>query len=230
MVKTFFQGPKDKAELHRLLSSRCALHGEPGVYDAWVKGYPMASLYAYRGPLRQMLLDFKVKGSWQSGMALVDVFCADPSVLSWVAKADYLMPVPSSFWGRWHGKHDLGFALADGLSQATGIPLVKAPWSKYFRFKKQSFLSRSERLTDRAFAGDELSLGDLLKVSGRQKNDTNLHGEELPEMVLIDDIVTSANTLTALAGAFRNIRFRFLTLASAYHYVGGTIRSSEEVI
>lgn len=230
MAKSIFQGPKNHSDLHRLLSSGCALHNEPGIHDVWVRGYPMASLYAYRGALRQMLLDFKVKGSWQSGMALVDVFCADPSVQAWVAKADYLMPVPSSFWGRWHGKHDLGLALADGLSRTMGIPLMKAPWSKYFRFKKQSFLSRSERRSDSSAAVYELRRGELLRVSEKGNNDTNLHGDEFPEWVLIDDIVTSANTLTALAGAFRNIRFRFLTLASAYHYVPGTVRSSGEKI
>lgn len=229
MAKTVSLGPEID-DLHRLLSAHCALHDAGGVADLWVQGYPMASLFAYRGLLRQMLLDFKMKGSWQSGMALVDIFCEDPSVGDWVRGADYLMPVPSSFWGRWHGKHDLAFALADGLGQSLDIPLMKAPRSKYFRFKKQSFLSRSQRLLEASEAGQKINRGDLLRVSEPAKNDTNLHGRGMPMIVLIDDIVTSANTLTAFARAFRNIRFRFLTLASAYHKVKGTIRSDGEDI
>ena len=132
--------------LSHQLAVACGLNSERTLADLWVQGYPLASLFAYRGPVRQLILDFKVNGSWQSGMALVRLFIADEGVQEWVRHADYLMPVPSSFWGRWHGKHDLAYALAEGLGQKLQIPLIKAPWSKYFRFKKQSFLSRSQRL------------------------------------------------------------------------------------
>ena len=105
-------------ELRRLLDAECRLGAyKDEIADVWAYGYPLASLYAYRGSMRQLLLDFKVKGRWQSGMALVEIFCADPRVHEWAEGSSAVMPVPSSFWGRWHGKHDLAFALAEGLSQ-----------------------------------------------------------------------------------------------------------------
>ncbi|RYZ50173.1 MAG: hypothetical protein EOP07_23320 [Proteobacteria bacterium] len=220
----------ESEELKRLLDEDCRLPGDHGIADVWVKGYPLASLFAYRGAMRRHLLDFKMKGHWQTGMSLVDIFVHDPAVRDWARGMDYLMPVPSSFWGRWRGKHDLAFALAEGLSQSLGIPLLKAPRSKYFRFKKQSFLSRSQRRD--ALEGDAKLLRgeDLLELLPKRKNDTNLRGDLRPQVLLIDDIVTSANTLTALAGAFRNINFRFLTLASAYHRADQSNRSAGENI
>ncbi|MBC7658618.1 MAG: ComF family protein [Chitinophagaceae bacterium] len=196
----------------------CGFKGcDTSLEDVWVNGYPLASLFAYRGLVRQLILDFKVNGSWQSGVALVKIFVEDEGVRDWVKGADYIMPVPSSVWGRWRGKHDLAFGLAEGLSRSLEIPLIKAPWSKYFRFKKQSFLSRPERLSQSPMDPKIISRSNLLKVSWSPKNDTNLHGHDAPLIILIDDIVTSAKTLTALAGAIRNSRLRFLTLASAYH-------------
>jgi predicted amidophosphoribosyltransferase len=220
----------ESESLRLLLEEQCRIPSDHGIADVWVKGYPLASLYVYRGLMRSLLLDFKMKGSWQTGMSLVEIFVQDEAVRQWAKGMDYVMPVPSSFWGRWRGKHDLAFALAEGLSQSLAIPLLKAPRAKYFRFKKQSFLSRSERQDFREAKANPLSAGDLLKLPSLAKNDTNLHGDLRPQVLLIDDIVTSANTLTALAGAFRNINFRFLTLASAYHRAGYTNRSAGEKI
>lgn len=227
---TFLSMRSETDDLRLLLNEQCRLPSDHGIADVWVKGYPLASLYAYRGVMRSFLLDFKMKGSWQTGMSLVEIFVKDQAVRDWARDMDYLMPVPSSFWGRWRGKHDLAFALAEGLSQSLDIPLLKAPRSKYFRFKKQSFLSRSQRRDASEGEAKLLSGEDLLELPRRLKNDTNLHGDLRPQVLLIDDIVTSANTLTALAGAFRNINFRFLTLASAYHRADPSHRSAGENI
>lgn len=227
---TFVQLRPEAEALRILLEEECRIPSDHGIADLWVKGYPLASLYAYRGPMRSFLLDFKMKGYWQTGMSLVAIFVQDEAVQDWAKGMDYIMPVPSSFWGRWRGKHDLAFALAEGLSQRLGIPLLKAPRVKYFRFKKQSFLSRSQRRDALEGETKVLRAQDLLELPLTRKNDTNLHGDRRAQVLLIDDIVTSANTLTALAGAFRNINFRFLTLASAYHRAGFNNRSAGEDI
>ncbi len=215
-------------DLRLKLEAQCRLPTDEEIANVWVEGFPLASVYAYRGLLRKLLLDFKIKGTWQSGMALVEIFCSDPGVVFWARDCDCVMPVPSSFWGRWHGKHDLAFALAEGLSQRLGLPLIKAPRLQYFRFKKQSFLTRNERLAALGKSAAHLSPEDVLKDFPSPEPPADLSNKSRRQVLLIDDIVTSAKTLTALARGSRNNRFRFLTLASAYHKTDGTIRSAGE--
>ena len=210
--------------LRTQLWQSCALSGPGRLSIVAAKGWPLASMFSYRSEVRKLILDFKVKGSWQSGQALVEIFCNETAVQEWAKDSDRIMPVPSSFWGRCHGKHDLAYALAEGLSHELGIPLYRAPWGKYFRWGKQSFLSRSERVLEKV--GNPHSLSR--RFSFRDSLPSNLRGLKEPRILLIDDIVTSANTLTALAGAFRTIRFRFLTLASAYHRTNETFCSAKE--
>ena len=176
----------------------------------------MASLFRYRGLLRKLILDFKVSGHWQSGFLLVDVFGSDELIQEWITGADSIMAVPSSFWGRWRGKHDLAFALAERLSVNSGVPVVKAPRQSFFRFKKQSFLSRASRLRKAKEAQKRLSQEGILELHRATIYVTNPEESKRPLVVLVDDIVTSARTLENLARSMPLVRFRFLTLATAY--------------
>ncbi|MES2746428.1 MAG: hypothetical protein V4655_13435 [Bdellovibrionota bacterium] len=189
---------------------------DDGLFKYWVGAYPMASLFRYRGLLRKLILDFKIKGRWQSGMALVDIFAADEFVQYWAHEADYIMAVPSSFWGRWRGKHDLAFALAERLSSNTGVPILSAPRRSFFRFEKQSFLSLNERLgrdNNRKAMHEE---SGILELRNGKNHDTKSADSDRPLIVLVDDIVTSAKTLKTLAHTMPLARYRFLTLATAY--------------
>jgi predicted amidophosphoribosyltransferase len=189
---------------------------ENGLFKHQVDAYPIASLFRYHGLLRKILLDFKVRGQWQSGMTLVDVFAADEYVQRWVCEADIIMAAPSSFWGRWHGKHDLAFALAERLSFVTGVPLLRAPSHTFFRFKKQSFLTRNERVEQTVTGERPHEENRILELRNEEIRDTKLGGFDQPFIVLVDDVVTSGKTLRALAQTMPLGRYRFLTLATAY--------------
>lgn len=189
---------------------------DEGLFKYWVESYPLASLFHYRGILRKLVLDFKVNGSWQSGLALVDIFSQDDFVQNWVNEADYLMAVPSSFWGRWRGKHDLAFALTEKLSASTGVPVLKAPRRSFFRLRKQSFRSVGERLNGEQKKESQPHATGILELRKARNHDTNAQESAMPTIVLVDDIVTSAKTLTTLAQSMPDARFRFLTLATAY--------------
>lgn len=189
---------------------------EEGLFRTSVGPYPMASLFRYGGLLRKLILDFKIKGRWHSGILLVEIFGSDGFVQDWMSDADFIMAVPSSFWGRWQGKHDLAFALAERLSANSGVPLLKAPRTSFFRFKKQSFQPYSDRLTKVLAEPGRLSKRAILKLQRQAFHGTNSEESHRPLIVLVDDIVTSGQTLERLAHSMPLIHFRFLTLATAY--------------
>lgn len=189
---------------------------EDGLFKYWVGAYPLASLFRYRGMIRRLILDFKVKGRWQSGLALIDIFSDDEFVQFWAHEADYIMAVPSSFWGRWRGKHDLAYALAERLSQSVGVPLLEAPRRRFFRFKKQSFRTLTDRLSSESDKRNLHEENGILELRKPQIRATTKQESDRPLIVLVDDIVTSARTLKSLADAMPLARYRFLTLATAY--------------
>lgn len=171
-------------------------------------GFELASLYSYRSQVREMILDFKIRGSWQVGCWLAGRMAADARVRDWLRDADAIMPAPSSFWSRWQGRFDLAHLMAEALSQELNCPLVSPPWQSFLRFQKQAFLSRLQRKS-RSKGREPLTQGtwDLARKGSYSPNMT---------IVLVDDIVSTANTLTGIARRFRNGRFKFLTIASAY--------------
>lgn len=170
--------------------------------------YPLASLYAYRSRVRDLILDFKIHGYWQTGCWLAELMASDRRVQEWIRDADAIMPAPSSFWSRWQGRWDLAHLLAATLSRQSQLPFVSPPWQSFMRFQKQAFLSRLQRRRRREdLESLEHGRWDLSRKSCYSRDMT---------IVLVDDIVSTANTLTGIARRFRNVRFKFLTFASAY--------------
>jgi predicted amidophosphoribosyltransferase len=120
------------------------------------------------------------------------------------------MPAPSSLWSRWRGAHDLAFILAEALAVQSHRLLYSPPWSLRLRWQKQALRSRKDR---RQVFRNERRLFDpsyFYAVIPKEKR-----GQKL-SVLIVDDIVTSANTLIQLAGRFRDLDFNFFTLASAY--------------
>lgn len=189
---------------------------EDGLYRYYVGDYPLASLFRYRGMIRKLILNFKIKGHWQSGVELSTLFAEDEFVQFWSHEADFIMAVPSSFWGRWRGKHDLAAALAEKLCETVKVPLLEAPRRRFFRFKKQSFLSLSERLRGEHDKRILHSENGILELRNGQIRDTRKPDSAKPLVLLVDDIVTSARTLRSLADSMPHVNFRFVTLATAY--------------
>ncbi len=178
--------------------------------------YPLASLFIYKGELRKFLLDFKVKKHWQSGRILTQLFRLSPEVLAWVRGADALIPVPSSLWGRWKGKPDLAYILADALSLECGIALMPPPRQLYFRLKKQAFLSQSERKNAGISTLAKLTQALFFKLRISPKNGTNSGVSQRLRYILIDDIITTGRTLESFAQNWPHAEIRLLTLARAY--------------
>ncbi len=178
--------------------------------------YPLASLTLYRGNIRRSILDVKVRGLWQSAQTLTEVFSTSTQVLDWISDADLLMPVPSSVWSRWHGKFDLAYLLAEGLHRRSKIKLCLPPRRLYFRLKKQSFRTRSDRQGGDSSSRQDLISRLLFQLLRLPRHDTNSRVFHGLRMIIIDDIVTSGRTLQDFAQNWPDADIRFLTLATAY--------------
>lgn len=185
--------------------------------------YQVHSAYLYRGIARSCILAYKARGHQQVGMALVHHLLKQSALLSLLISSDAVMPAPSSLWSRLHGRLDLAYLLADALSKQGLKPLLEPPRQLSWRWAKQTWLRRSER--GRIFAGREHSyhqdiLRHLMPKSPRKR----------PCLLIVDDVVTTGNTLTDLGDRFRNIDLLFFTLASAYQPKGLTSEALKDAI
>ncbi|MCX6130587.1 MAG: hypothetical protein NTX25_16195, partial [Proteobacteria bacterium] len=130
--------------------------------------------------------------------------------LALLASCDVVMPVPSSLWGRLHGRLDLAYLLADTLRKHSGRSLVLPPRRLSWRWKKQTWIKRSQRRAHEYKQKNQYDAGFFASKALAIPNDRRLR------VLIRADVVTTANTLTDLADQFRNIDFQFFTLASAY--------------
>ncbi len=168
------------------------------------------SLWAYRDLVRDAILGFKVKSRWLSGKALIQIGLQHRRIEFAVEGVDAIMSVPSSFWGRIRGRYDFAAIFAQSLSRHLGVPYVEPPRRLLGRWKKQALIARDRRtnLTQK--------LSPCWDAKFFEKKTKGMVTAQRPRILLVDDVVTTARTLTELTDRFRNIDFRILTLASAY--------------
>ena len=185
---------------------------DKGVFFIGQASFPGLSLWSYAGLVRDCVLDFKVRRHWMSGVGLINYAIADERVQAWLQEVDVIMPAPSSFWSRIRGRFDLAALFAWRLSLEADIPYIESPRCILGRWKKQALVPKKLRNSANVERGrslrtwDEFYFYNSLPFLAQPKR---------PCVLVVDDVVTSAHTLTDLANRFRNISFRFLTLASA---------------
>jgi predicted amidophosphoribosyltransferase len=168
------------------------------------------SSYAYRGLCRESILACKSQGFRRLGPALVRRSLACPFLQESLARCDVIMPAPSSLWSRWRGSLDLAIMLAHGLGQAAGLSVRSPPRSLSFRWHKQALRDSSQR---RGVFRSHQKIYDASYFE--PYSPTALRGARM-RVLVVDDVVTSGNTLSALAACFTEVDFEFYTLASAF--------------
>ncbi len=184
-----------------------------GFYSVGKHNIPGMSLWSYRGVIRDLILAFKVQGMWQLGVGLIRIALQDRRLLDWIEDIDAVMPVPSSLWSRVRGRFDLAATLAWSLESRVGVPYVQPPWVLWGRWRKQALSAREDRVSPSFFNFNRDRIWDehfILRSLAQGKRMKPLR------VLIVDDVVTSAHTLTEFTDRFRNIDFRILTLASAY--------------
>ena len=168
------------------------------------------SLYRYEGVVRGLVLRAKVQGDHRALVLLGELVRRSARVGEMAAWCDGVVAAPSSLWGRLRGRLDLAAYLAEvvAASVPASRPLVPAPLHLFWRLRKHALLSRAER----GEAGRRELPPWLVHVSLRR---FERHAGE--RLLLVDDVVTSGETLRSLRNALAEDgrQLRVLTLAAA---------------
>lgn len=161
-------------------------------------GDAIISCYRYRGVIRRLVLRAKVQGDHRAVGLLSDLVLGNATVDAWARGVDFLMPSPSSLWGRARGRLDLAAILTADIGKKYGLVVKDAPNELHWRIRKRALTKRSDReplvAATASFSGDDGG----------------------PTVGLFDDVVTTGQTLAWTRSALpAEAHVRPLTLASA---------------
>ncbi len=155
-------------------------------------------LYQYTNPLRQIILDCKIRSKLSNYRYLVELFTNHPQAIYLASQADYIIPAPSSLWGRLRGRFDLAYGAAQRLANIEQRPLRIAPRQLAWRLQKRA--RQQEKQWHAPPAPRRLA-----------KN----HWWRGKRLLLLDDIITSGLTMATLANFYPGARIRGLCLAGS---------------
>lgn len=164
--------------------------------------YHVASIYRYEGLLRDLILNAKLRQEWRSVEACQHLLVRDEGVRSYMAQVRGVIPAPSSVRSRFLCKFDLGYFLAQALSEGFRCPLYQLPRKFYWRLQKQSMIPREFR-----------------KKNGKVSPSTKwaeVINKPQSSLLLVDDIMTTGSTVASIIKAKNLTRVKILTFASAY--------------
>ena len=183
----------NRLSLNRFICSRC-YSSFPLVHKTiWLDDVEVYCLYAYRHPINALLMDLKMKND----IALSKVFLTPfQDFLKFKYHGYIILPIPSS------KKADLkrGFNHIEEISKTLNLKIQKAFYKdKEYKQTSQSFENR-------------IKVQDVIKL----KSSINPNKKYL----LIDDVITSGNTLKACIKLLRNKgvkKIKILVISNNYH-------------
>lgn len=164
---------------------------------ATIESTRVMSLLPYKGILRELCLNVKVHSCLGNLEDLFSLSRSSPFLAELMEEVDVVLPVPSSLWGRIHGRLDLAGLLAAELCERWGKKLVYLPPGAYFwRLQKRALTSpgRKTILTwfknSSFFRAFEVWLKDCLPQTLDLGN---------LRVLIVDDIVTTGLSLRQTA-------------------------------
>lgn len=192
-------------------------------HQKWIQlpqsSFSILSHYAYRGVCRESILAFKGRGFRPVGRALAQKILTQTDLQEWMQTCDVIMPAPSSLWSRWHGSLDLAAYLAESLAVHSRLLVKAPPFSLGFRWHKQALRRRGER------KGVFKSVGSFYDANYFSDFIASPSKKDRLSVLIVDDVVTTGNTLAELVRLFKNVDFKFYTLASAFRFGENTGRT-----
>ena len=152
------------------------------------------SLYYYRGVVRDLILQGKIHGTLNVNNLLVDLLTDHPTTINLTRQGSCGMPAPSSLWSRVRSRCDLAWLLADRLSSTYNLTLLRPSYKLYFRYQKRAQQKKRSSTPE-------------------QQLKPWLTAPHNPEILLVDDVLTTGFTLKTLAQNLSQQSMVFLTLA-----------------
>jgi predicted amidophosphoribosyltransferase len=171
------------------ICEECLNKFAPGIQDEYG-----VSLFHYQTILRDLIWRGKIRGDLPAISLLASLFLAADEATELADWCEVIIPAPSSLWGRIRGKFDIAFHMAAKLAKETAKPIENAPGSLFWRLRKRS---QHHHESPDDFA----------------RNPPNLTGHR--RILIIDDVMTTGQTLHEIAAFYPDDTTKFLTLASA---------------
>ena len=171
----------------------CKLCSSQLKYKAYTYSFGL-SLYDYHSVIRKLILSVKLELSPLHLLAVKKIFLSSLD-LNLLMKKNFfaVCPSPSSLESRLKGGFDLAWFLAYFISKKFKVKLISPPKKKYYYKEKRSKVENRETPELRLFKGN--------------KED---------KILLVDDVLTSGNTITKLHKSFPDFSCYFITLADAW--------------
>ena len=159
--------------------------------------------YSRESSLAQLIQDMKYRNFPSIGNKLGEIAGKELYISGFLNDIDVIVPVPMHFYKQARRGYNQVDKIADGISKASGIPVINA--LKMVRQRKtQTSLSRTERLSN----------ADSLFVPVKNKD---ISGKGV---LLVDDICTTGATMRgaaiALSNNFPDIRLYLFALAVTF--------------
>lgn len=162
----------------------------------------VVALYDYRPAIRDLIWRAKVYGQPRVVMTLAAMFAGEDRVRDAATRCDAIMPAPSSFWGRVRGRYDLADALARELGRVCDRPVIDAPSGLHWRrFKRAIARGAADEPSRRQFERWAEAAGMWTPPGG------------VKSVLLVDDVVTSGQTITRLIEAVVGVQVEAATFA-----------------
>ena len=160
-------------------------------------GPPLADItafYHYQGLIRRLIIRAKVGGDLPALRLLLTLVQAHPTRPALTAWSQGLMPCASSLWGRVRGRIDIASQICK--EQAHGpLQVVTAPLHLHWRWRKHAMLGRHQR------NHGEQDMPEWFKGLSLRLCTRTLAAAKVETLLLVDDVVTSGDTMRRTAAA-----------------------------
>lgn len=122
-----------------------------------------------------------------------------------------VMPCPSSLWGRLRGRLDLAGWLAYRLAAQYQLPLLTPPLQLRFRLQKRA--QQGSRLTRQSDPPGPSALQSSHQQASRRNPLDKPHRDKVKPILLVDDVLTTGQTMAEVAALLPASRCYVLALA-----------------
>ena len=156
----------------------------------------ITGLYCYQGLVRRLILRAKIGGDLPALKLLLALVAMHPAHGALLAWADGLMPCASSLWGRVRGRIDIASQICT-QQRHSSRPVTLAPLHLHWRWRKHALLQRRQR----THSDQEMPL--WFKNVSHKLCAKALAQAATTKLLLIDDVVTSGDTMHRTARAIR---------------------------